>query len=187
MSPKPPVLPASTLLARRTQLTGSEALAQAQTLWNSGSADAAIEMVGVGHGQPSAMRSGSEAIGNPQLLTLVREWTRCSWPAAVTGGLGRLDPVEPVLAMCPTCWRCAPTPRSASAATRTACSPHLAALQARPDEQRWLLGAAVSLAALGQTTSAAELVDKARTGTHQQEHCRLPAPIRCAAARMRPA
>ena len=37
------------------------------------------------------------------------------------------------------------------------------ALQSRPDEQRWLLGAAVSLAALGQTSSAAEMADKART------------------------
>jgi cytochrome c-type biogenesis protein CcmH/NrfG len=36
------------------------------------------------------------------------------------------------------------------------------ALQIRPNEQRWLLGAAVSLAALGQTNNAAEWAAKAR-------------------------
>ena len=39
---------------------------------------------------------------------------------------------------------------------------YMMALQSRPDEQRWLLGTAVSLAALGQTSSAAEMADKAR-------------------------
>ncbi len=37
-----------------------------------------------------------------------------------------------------------------------------AALQFRPTEQRWLLGAAVSLAALGQTAAATEMAEKAR-------------------------
>ena len=32
----------------------------------------------------------------------------------------------------------------------------------RPTEQRWLLGLAVSLAAMGQTASAAEVVERAR-------------------------
>jgi cytochrome c-type biogenesis protein CcmH/NrfG len=36
------------------------------------------------------------------------------------------------------------------------------ALQLRPNEPRWMLGSAVSLAALGQTAQAAELADKAR-------------------------
>jgi tetratricopeptide (TPR) repeat protein len=40
---------------------------------------------------------------------------------------------------------------------------YLTALQSRPAEQRWLLGAAVSLAALGQTASATEMADKARS------------------------
>ena len=36
------------------------------------------------------------------------------------------------------------------------------ALQLRPNEQRWLLGAAVSLAALGHTADASEMAAKAR-------------------------
>jgi hypothetical protein len=38
----------------------------------------------------------------------------------------------------------------------------MTALQSRPTEQRWLLGAAVSLAALGQIASSAEMAEKAR-------------------------
>ena len=38
----------------------------------------------------------------------------------------------------------------------------MVALQSRPNEQRWMLGAAVSLAALGQTSSATEMANKAR-------------------------
>jgi Flp pilus assembly protein TadD len=37
------------------------------------------------------------------------------------------------------------------------------ALTFKPDEPRWMLGAAVSLAAQGQTAAAAELADKARS------------------------
>lgn len=39
---------------------------------------------------------------------------------------------------------------------------YTAALQIRPNEQRWLLGAAVSQAALGQTANASEMAAKAR-------------------------
>lgn len=38
------------------------------------------------------------------------------------------------------------------------------ALTLRPNEPRWMLGAAVSLAAQGQTIAAAELAEKARAG-----------------------
>jgi hypothetical protein len=40
---------------------------------------------------------------------------------------------------------------------------YLAALQFRPYEQRWLLGAAVSMAAIGQLSQAAEMVQRAQT------------------------
>ena len=39
---------------------------------------------------------------------------------------------------------------------------YMHALQVRPTEQRWLLGLAVSLAAMGQTASASEVVERAR-------------------------
>ena len=162
--PKPTSSAASTPLARRTQLTGSEALAQAQALWNSGAADAAIEMVASAMAVAERnVRSGSEAIGNPQLLTLVREWTRMQLAGgrygAVWEGLTRL---EPVLGNVPDLLALRANAAQRIGRHQDSVQSYLAALQARPDEQRWLLGAAVSLAALGQTTSAAELVDKAR-------------------------
>ena len=161
---KPASPAASALLARRTQLSGSEALAQAQTLWNSGSADAAIEMVASAMAAAERnVRSGSEAVGNPQLLTLVREWTRMQLASgrygAVWEGLTRL---EPVLGNVPDLLALRANAAQRIGRHQDSVQSYLAALQIRPDEQRWLLGAAVSLAALGQTTSAAELVDKAR-------------------------
>lgn len=39
---------------------------------------------------------------------------------------------------------------------------YLVALEANPNEPRWLLGAAVSLAALGKTTQASEMAERAR-------------------------
>jgi hypothetical protein len=39
---------------------------------------------------------------------------------------------------------------------------YMMALQIRPAEQRWLLGAAVSLAAMGQIGSASDMAQKAR-------------------------
>ena len=162
--PKAASSAASTPLARRSQLTGSEALAQAQALWNSGAADAAIEMVASAMAVAERnVRSGSEAIGNPQLLTLVREWTRMQLAGgrygAVWEGLTRL---EPVLGNVPDLLALRANAAQRIGRHQDSVQSYLAALQARPDEQRWLLGAAVSLAALGQTTSAAELVDKAR-------------------------
>jgi Flp pilus assembly protein TadD len=41
---------------------------------------------------------------------------------------------------------------------------YLRALKLRPDEPRWMLGAAVSLAAQGQIEKATELAEKARIG-----------------------
>ena len=40
---------------------------------------------------------------------------------------------------------------------------YLMALEANPNEPRWLLGAAVSLAALGKTAQAAEMAERARS------------------------
>ena len=39
-----------------------------------------------------------------------------------------------------------------------------AALRLRPDEARWMVGAAISLAAQGQIAAATELAEKARSG-----------------------
>ena len=161
---KPASPAASALLARRTQLSAVKLWRRRKPLWNSGSADAAIEMVAsVMAAAERNVRSGSEAVGNPQLLTLVREWTCMQLASgrygAVWEGLTRL---EPVLGNVPDLLALRANAAQRIGRHQDSVQSYLAALQIRPDEQRWLLGAAVSLAALGQTTSAAELVDKAR-------------------------
>lgn len=151
-------------VVRRGPLAGAEALAQAQSLWNSGSADAAIEVLSNALAVAETQaRSGAEAPGNPTLLTLVREWTRMQLASGRYGAVWEmLTRLEPVLGAVPDIWALRANAAQRIGRHQDSVHAYMAALQLRPDEQRWLLGAAVSLAALGQTSSAAELVVKAR-------------------------
>ena len=159
-----PTSPAVPTVARRVPLAGAEALAQAQSLWNSGSADAAIEVLtsALAAAETQA-RAGAEAPGNPTLLTLVREWTRMQLASGRYGAVWEmLTRLEPVLGAAPDIWALRANAAQRIGRHQDSVHAYLAALQLRPDEQRWLLGAAVSLAAMGQNSSAAELVGKAR-------------------------
>lgn len=162
--PEAAAVASAPLAARRTQLAGNEALAQAQTLWSGGSADAAIEVVAAALGVAERnVRAGSEAVGNPQLLTLAREWTRMQLASGRYGVVWEeLTRLEPVLGPVPDLLALRANAAQRIGRHQDSVQSYLAALQLRPEEQRWLLGAAVSLAAMGQTTSAAELVEKAR-------------------------
>jgi MSHA biogenesis protein MshN len=141
-----------------------EALERAQALWNSGSRDAAIDLL---HDAVAvAERSGAGtgfAQGNPVLLPLLRELTRMqlaeSRHSAVWDTLTRL---EPQLGSAPDLWAIRASAAQRLGRHQDSVHAYMTALQSRPNEQRWMLGAAVSLAALGQTGSAAEMADKAR-------------------------
>ena len=144
--------------------TPNEALERAQALWNSGARDAAIDLLQ--EAVAVAERSGAGGAfpqGNPVLLPLVRELTRYqladSRHSAVWDVLTRL---EPQLGMAPDLWAIRGNAAQRLGRHQDSVHAYMVALQSRPNEQRWLLGAAVSLAALGQTTSAAEMADKAR-------------------------
>jgi tetratricopeptide (TPR) repeat protein len=149
--------------ARQMQ-AGREALAQAQGLWNAGSHDAANELLQ--HALVLAERSASASPtpANSQLLaTLAREQARMhiadGRAQAALDGLARL---EPLLGQEADVWAL-----RGNAAQRLGRHPeslraYTTALQMRPNEQRWLLGAAVSMAALGQTANASEMAAKAR-------------------------
>ena len=144
--------------------TPNEALERAQALWNSGARDAAIDLLQ--EAVAVAERSGAGGAypqGNPVLLPLVRELTRYqlaeSRHSAVWDVLTRL---EPQLGTVPDLWAIRGNAAQRLGRHQDSVHAYMVALQARPNEQRWLLGAAVSLAALGQTTSAAEMADKAR-------------------------
>jgi tetratricopeptide (TPR) repeat protein len=144
----------------RQQQAGREALAQAQAMWASGARDTAIstlqEAVATAErGSPGAM-AGS-------LVPLVRELARMELaegrPAAAWDLLTRL---EPLLANQPELWALRANAAQRLGRHQDSVLAYTTALQSRPSEQRWLLGAAVSLAALGQTTASAEMADKAR-------------------------
>jgi tetratricopeptide (TPR) repeat protein len=142
----------------------NEALAQAQNLWNAGSRDAAIDLLR--DAVALAARSGTVGVGangNALLLPLVREVTRMqladSRYAAVWDLLTQL---ESQLGNQADLWAIRAHAAQRLGRHQDSVHAYMAALQSRPNEQRWLLGAAVSLAALGQTESASEMADKAR-------------------------
>ena len=157
--PQPPA--AEPAPVNRQQQAGREALAQAQALWASGARDTAIstlqEAVATAERSPAAAVSAS-------LVPLVRELARMELAegrsAAVWELLTRL---EPLLVNQPELWALRANAAQRLGRHQDSVQAYTTALQTRPSEQRWLLGAAVSLAALGQTVPAAEMADKARS------------------------
>ena len=143
---------------QRQQLAARETIANAQTLWNAGSHGAALDLM-----QEAVATAERTAAGTPVLASLVREWARMqlaeSHPGPVWDLLTRL---EPQLRNEPDLWAVRANAAQRLGRHQDSLQAYMTALQSRPNEQRWLLGAAVSLAALGQTGNAAEMADKAR-------------------------
>lgn len=142
-------------------------MAQVQSLWSSGSRDAAMDLmqqsIAAAERGAKAGASAGTPSGNAVLVPLVREMARMQLAEARYGAVwDMLTRLEPFLGNQADLWAI-----RANAAQRLGRHPdsvhaYMVALQSRPDEPRWLLGAAVSLAALGQTSSAADMADKAR-------------------------
>jgi len=160
----------STPVLQRQQQAGGDALAQVQSLWNSGSHDAAIDLMqqsiaaaerGAKAGAPGT--SGPASGGSAVLVPLVREMARMQLAEARFGAvLEMLTRLEPLLGNQADLWAIRANAAQRLGRHQDSVRAYMMALQSRPDEQRWLLGTAVSLAALGQTSSAAEMADKAR-------------------------
>lgn len=150
--------------AQRQQQAGKDAIAHAQSLWNAGSHDAAIELMQEVVASAERATGNGATPANTQLLgLLVRELTRMqlmeSRPGPVLELLTRL---EPILGNQPDLWAVRANAAQRLGRHQDSVHAYMTALQSRPGEQRWLLGAAVSLAALGQTASAADMAEKAR-------------------------
>lgn len=148
---------------QRQQQASADALAQAQTLWSAGSQAAAIDLMQQAvDAAERAVKAGNSPPGNPVLLSQVRELTRMQM------ALGRYGPVwdtlsrlEPVLGNAPDLWGLRGNTAQRLGRHADSVRAYTAALQSRPNEQRWMLGAAVSMAALGQTDQAAAMAEKA--------------------------
>lgn len=146
----------------RALQAGREALAQAQSLWAAGSHDAATDLLQ--QAISLTERNAGSAPGAQQLLSaLVRELARM-WLAdgRAAASLDALTRQEPVLGRDADVWALRGNAAQRLGRHQDSVRAYTAALQLRPNEARWLLGAAVSLAALGQTAQATELASRAR-------------------------
>jgi len=150
---------------QRQQQASADALQQAQTLWNAGSHAAAIDLMQQSvDAAERAVKSGNSAVGNPALLAVVRELVRMQMAQARFGAVWELlSRLEPVLGSAPDLWALRANTAQRLGHHQDSVNAYRAALQSTPGEQRWLLGSAVSMAALGQTSQAAEMAEKARS------------------------
>lgn len=159
--PAPP--PAAVVPVLPRQSPALEALAQARTMWNAGAREAAIDLLRdallVAERSPAAV-SGHETV----LASLARELARMELAEGrVSQVLAMLTRLEPALSGMADVWALRGNAAQRLGRHQESATAYLMALKLRPDEPRWLLGAAVSLAAQGQLDAAAELAEKART------------------------
>ena len=142
------------------------ALAHAQNLWNAGSREPAMEHLRqtLGTAQRAHMNgSATENISN--LISLIRELARMELvEGQVSRAMQTLTRMESVVSGSADVWAMRGNAAQRLGRHAESASAYLEALKLRPDESRWMLGAAVSLAAQGQTASAAEWAEMARNG-----------------------
>jgi tetratricopeptide (TPR) repeat protein len=136
---------------QQQQQAGKDAIAHAQGLWNAGSHESAIELMQDVLASAERAATAAPTPANVQLLgQMVRELTRMqlmeSRPAPVLELLTRL---EPVLGNQADLWAVRANAAQRLGRHQDSVHAYMTALQSRPNEQRWLLGAAVSLAAFG--------------------------------------
>jgi Flp pilus assembly protein TadD len=157
-------VPSAAELAQKQQQAARDALAQAQSLWNAGSRDAAVDLLQQAVASTERTAQTAPGAGTTQtLVLLVREFGRMQLaegrPGVVWDALTRM---EPLLRNEPEMWALRANAAQRLGRHQDSVHAYMTALQSRPAEQRWLLGTAVSLAALGQTSSAADMAEKAR-------------------------
>jgi hypothetical protein len=149
--------------ARTPQAAAMETLAQAQSLWNSGSREAARDTLRDAVAAAERANLAAAPGGLASFALLVRELCRMELAEGQVGQvLTLLARLEPQLADQPEVWALRGNAAQRLGRHQESANAYLAALKLRPSEGRWMLGAAVSLAALGQTTAAADWADKAR-------------------------
>ena len=152
----------------RQAQAGREALAQAQALWAAGSHDAATELLQqalavLQHGNANGNGNGNQASNAPMLAALARELARMQLAEGrAAAALDTLTRLEPALGKDADVWAMRGNAAQRLGRHQDSVQAYATALQLRPDEQRWLLGSAVSLAALGQVARASEMAAKAR-------------------------
>ena len=109
--------------------------------------------------------AGTPATTTAVLASLVRELARMEMAEGhVSQALALLTRLEPTLSEQAEVWALRGNAAQRLGHHEESVEAYQRALRLRPNEARWMLGAAVSLAALGQTESAADYAEKARSG-----------------------
>lgn len=161
-APPPPVatsVPLASTLPQRRQTAAQETLAQAQALWSAGSREAALEVMREAVVAVERVQPADVALLAPLVREQVRMELALGRPDAVLVLLSRL---EPVLSGQADLWAVRGNAAQRLGRHQESVQAYLAALRLRPGEARWMLGAAVSLAALGQLEAAAQQAEQAR-------------------------
>lgn len=151
--------PAAAIGSARPQPSATEVLVQAQQLWANGSHDAGVELLQ----QALARAEGSDVAAPGGVHAILRELVRMQLAD------GRLAYVWNLLTQqdaqlkdASDLWAIRAHAAQRLGHYADSVAAYQRALQLKPAEQRWLLGAAVSHAALGQRAQAAAYADKAR-------------------------
>jgi MSHA biogenesis protein MshN len=162
---QPPQSPPNAPTQAPRQTAAEETLSQAQGLWVKGSREAAVDLMREAVAVAErAHHAGTLAGGTTALASLVRELARMELAQGrVSQVLGLLTRLEPDLSEQADLWAVRGNAAQRLGRHQESVDSYFKALALRSDEPRWMLGAAVSLAALGRLEAAAEQAEKART------------------------
>lgn len=146
------------------QIAATEIVEQAQRLWNGGSREAAMGLLRDAAWLAERDHVGAAPAAGPSVLsTLVRELVRMELAEGrVSQALERLVRLESALAGEADLWALRGNAAQRLGRHHESANAYLAALKLRPDQSRWMLGAAVSLAADGQIKAASSWAQSAR-------------------------
>ena len=171
-SAAPTASPAASAAVRPA--SAMEALAHAQRLWNAGSRLPAIDLLSEALALLERTPMGSASVGTgavAPLAAVARELARMELAEGqVTQALEMLTRLQPSLGNVADIWAMRGNAAQRLGRHEESVTAYRAALRLRPDEARWMVGAAISLAAQGQIAAATELAEKARSGgalTHE--------------------
>lgn len=162
-----PPATAAVLPSLPRRLPALDALAQAQSLWNAGSHEPAMELVreAMAVVERTAIAGPSSSGSNTILASLARELARMELAEGqVSRVLDMLTQRESALSDFADIWALRGNAAQRLGRHEESVAAYLMALKLRPNETRWMLGAAVSLAVQGKISSAEEMTEKARAG-----------------------
>jgi len=143
------------------RLPALELLSQAQNLWRLGSRAAAMELLREALAL-AELDNGALPGKGPVLASLARELARMQLAEGqVKEALAMLTRLEPALSDVAEVWALRGNSEQRLGLYEESAAAYLHALKLRPNEPRWMLATAVSLAAQGHIAAATDLAEKA--------------------------